>query len=181
MILMLFGVISIYALQENNLVSLHAVSLFVVAIPCYIFIFGLIIYGKHEKKFILSNDKFMIIKEMGYLSLSTLVMIIVYILEFIDLTQLILVIESGQILFCLITSYIQNKWVITKLKQSNERLLKQKLVHNQRKNNKNQIELCMGDILRNKYGFSMFMRHCQSELNVEGLLFIIEVAQYKGT
>eukprot|EP00485_Elphidium_margaritaceum_P024355 CAMPEP_0202713762 /NCGR_PEP_ID=MMETSP1385-20130828/59181_1 /ASSEMBLY_ACC=CAM_ASM_000861 /TAXON_ID=933848 /ORGANISM="Elphidium margaritaceum" /LENGTH=293 /DNA_ID=CAMNT_0049374231 /DNA_START=1026 /DNA_END=1907 /DNA_ORIENTATION=- len=38
----------------------------------------------------------------------------------------------------------------------------------------------MVDVLRNRYGFGMFMRFCSHEMNVEGLLFITEVAQFKA-
>ena len=190
-VLIIFSVISISSLQTSNLTSLNAVSLFAITIPCYIFIASLILYGKQKKLFIVSTDKFKIIAELQYLSLSTLLMIIIYIIQLCDIKQLVLLIETGQILFAFITNFIQTRWVLQQFKKHKRDMFlseigeksernNKKTKNKNNKNNNNNNDLEMIDVLRNKYGFGMFMRYCQNELNVEGLLFIIEVAQYKA-
>lgn len=175
---MIFSIIGIQSLKHNDLTLFHVISVFIVVVPCNVFMVALIVIGTKQDKFILKYDKFMIIKEMQYLCLSKLIVTAIYIIQIIGIKELTLIIESGQILFCLFTSYIQSVWVLNKMKKSNKMVFKQEVTNN---NNNNAINTFrMGDVLRSECGFGMFMRHCQSELNSEGLLFIVEVAQYKA-
>ena len=41
--------------------------------------------------------------------------------------------------------------------------------------------ISMIDILRDKDGFESFVRHCVSEMSVENVLFLVEVAQYRAS
>lgn len=188
--LIILSICGIFALQSGNLFVLNLMSLFIEIVTCS-FIFFLIFQGKNRKLFIINSDKFVIIKELQYLSFCTILVIIAYILELlIDIVKFALIIETGQILFVFITSWIQNYWVVKQCKKvENDSLLRSLFGKNNhpistKSNNStkdsNVQQLEMIDVLRNKYGFGMFMRHCQQELNVEGLLFIVEVAQYKA-
>eukprot|EP01084_Bolivina_argentea_P125058 221605_1 len=181
-VMMAFSIVSIHSLQYNNMFSLQLTSLFIVYLPCYTFICGLIIYAKYKKTFIIEYDQFMIITEIQYLAMSTILITIICLIKLIQYEsyELLLVTQTCEMLFVFITSWIQNKWVINRLSQQNISLSKIRINWKKVIDENGGTKLTMEDVLSTKHGFVMFMRHCQSEFNAEGLLFLSEVAQYKS-
>eukprot|EP01083_Nonionella_stella_P318626 1165658_1 len=169
--------VSIFALQHHVLLPLHVVTLILVVLPCCAAIFFIVL--SKQLKTLALYDEFQIIQEMKYLSLSTLLILLSSVMCVTPMNQLThSIIQTAEILFCIITTYIQTQWVLTQLRRHARALRQSKHVLKAPKHK--MPHLTMNDILKHKDGFEMFMRHCQRELNVEGLLFIVEVAQFKA-
>lgn len=163
------------------------------------------LFGNKDDK-----DKFRIFEEMKKLTYCMIIIIFIYILEIIIFANssslspwkryILLLEESGQVFYAFITTYIQNKWVIKQFKSHykyhnyhksitknlmNKKMKKDKEIKQQEQRTsfdqiKKQIELQMIDVIKNEEGFEMFLRHCQSEFCVEGLLYLVEVTWYKA-
>eukprot|EP01083_Nonionella_stella_P030113 82649_1 len=158
--------VSIYTFAIKNADVLHLVNLILGAMPC-LGLLCFIIYSNHVRKLVL-YDEFMIIEEMQYLALCIVLLTVCYI---IDLCEYRLIHQASHIAFCFASNFVQTRWVVTKLDRLNKTTVSKA---------PNATNLTMSEVLKDKDGFTMFMRHCQNELNVEGLLFIVEVAQYKA-
>eukprot|EP01083_Nonionella_stella_P146194 459445_1 len=171
------SVVSIFALQHEFIQSLHIVTLILVVLPCCSSIFYITLSKKLKKLSL--YDEFQIREEMQYLSLSTLLVLLSSIMCVAPTNELThSIIQTAENLFCIITTYIQTQWLLTQLHKQTRVLLRRKHALRARKHKTPHLK--MTDILKHKDGFEMFMRHCQRELNVEGLLFIVEVAQFKA-
>eukprot|EP01083_Nonionella_stella_P146195 459449_1 len=169
--------ISIFALQHQSIQSLHIATLILVVLPCCLSIWFITL--SKQLKTLSLYDEFQIIQEMKYLSLSTVLILLSSIMCVTPADQFTLsIIQTAETLFCIISTYIQTQWVLTQLRRQTKVLLRKKHALRSRKHKRQHLE--MNDILQHKDGFEMFMRHCQRELNVEGLLFIVEVAQFKA-
>eukprot|EP01083_Nonionella_stella_P196235 722218_1 len=164
------SVVSIFALQHEFIQSLHIVTLILVVLPCCSSIFYITLSKKLKKLSL--YDEFQIREEMQYLSLSTLLVLLSSIMCVAPINQWTRsIIQTAENVFCIITTYVQTQWVLKVSLRQKRALKAHKRTHQY---------LPMNDILKHKDGFEMFMRHCQRELNVEGLLFIVEVAQFKA-
>eukprot|EP01083_Nonionella_stella_P072866 196663_1 len=193
--LMLLSLASIWVFQTGNMGILPIVSMFLVALPACLFISILIFTGKLKKLY----DQFSIIQELRYLSICTWFIVVLYIIDFINFEELEesthgnhtmgLLVETGEVLFSFITSYIQCKWVFKAMKA--KQIQKFLETHHSSFTDRDRslsprsasppsVHITMAEVLRNKEGFGMFMRQCQNEMCVEGLLYIVEVAQYKS-
>eukprot|EP01084_Bolivina_argentea_P218417 370666_1 len=176
LILVTLSSISIAVLTLKNLTLLHFVSLSVVNLPCCALIS--VIMFKNKMKNLHLYDEFMVFKEVQYLSLSTVLVVVISILECLQFQPMDLVIP-GHVCFAFLSSYIQTRWVVQQLRKRTLAMFQKQTILKSG-TPANVPKLTMSDILKSKDGFTMFMRHCQGELNVEGLLFIVEVAQYKA-
>eukprot|EP00485_Elphidium_margaritaceum_P023521 CAMPEP_0202712274 /NCGR_PEP_ID=MMETSP1385-20130828/36162_1 /ASSEMBLY_ACC=CAM_ASM_000861 /TAXON_ID=933848 /ORGANISM="Elphidium margaritaceum" /LENGTH=629 /DNA_ID=CAMNT_0049372251 /DNA_START=12 /DNA_END=1901 /DNA_ORIENTATION=+ len=189
------------AYRNQGFHEFNLTVLLFVAFPCCSFVCILMIYGKWRKIFVIEADKYAIIQEMQYLCFAMLLFIAVNLTQTLYIENGYLLTVGVQIVFKFISAYTQNRWVI--LKQKEHDRAQHAIFANAAQADKIKAKasastasklaivnvkplpaavtrLEMVDVLRNRYGFGMFMRFCSHEMNVEGLLFITEVAQFKA-
>eukprot|EP01084_Bolivina_argentea_P304692 526295_1 len=163
---------------------------FTIAVPVSIFIFWLYSKIKHTK------DQFMIKNELKRLSICVLIIIFSFLIWIIkqgwidtynlyntETVDIHLLMYTIDIIFVFYTVYVQTQWVIN---QFEKHLLSKKQKYNHSKKNNSTTkssskEIRMVDVLRSKEGFHAFVNHCVSEVNVEGVLFLVQVSQFKAT